>query len=50
MIEQDKIVLMEKSSSIIDRIKKSFNKKELSKKEIIELYSNVEMLSRQTIC
>lgn len=44
MIEQDKIVLMEKSSSIIDRIKESFNKEGLSEIEIIEQYSNVDML------
>lgn len=44
MIEQDKVVLMEKSSSIIDRIKESFNKEGLSEIEIIELYSNVDML------
>lgn len=44
MIEQNKIVLMEKSSSIIDRIKASFNKEGLSEIEIIELYSNVDML------
>lgn len=44
MIEQNKIVLMEKSSSIIDKIKKSFNKNELSENEITELYSNVDML------
>lgn len=44
MIEQNKIALMEKSSSIIDRIKGSFNKEGLSEMEIIELYSNVDML------
>ena len=44
MIEQNKIVLMEKSSSIIDKIKESFNKNELSEMQIIELYSNVDML------
>lgn len=44
MIEQNKIVLMEKSSSIIDKIRESFNKDELSETEIIELYSNVDML------
>lgn len=44
MIEQNKIVLMEKSSSMIDKIKESFNKDELSETEIIELYSNVDML------
>lgn len=44
MIEQNKIALMEKSSSIIDRIKGSFNKEVLSEMEIIELYSNVDML------
>lgn len=44
MIEQNKIVLMEKTSSLIDRIKESFNKAELSEMQIIELYSNVDML------
>ena len=44
MIENNKIVLMEKSSSIIDKIKESFNKDGLSEKETIELYSNVDML------
>lgn len=44
MIEKDRIVLMEKSSSILDRIKGSFNKEGLSEIEIIELYSNVDML------
>lgn len=44
MIEQNKIALMEKSSSIIDRIKESFNKEGLSETQIIGLYSNVDML------
>lgn len=44
MIEQNKIALMEKGSSIIDRIKESFNKEGLSETQIIELYSNVDML------
>ena len=44
MIEQNKIVLMEKSSSIIDKIKESFNKDGLSETQIIGLYSNVDML------
>lgn len=44
MIGQNKIVLMEKSSSIIDKIKESFNKDGLSEMHIIELYSNVDML------
>ncbi len=44
MIENNKIVLMEKSSSIIDKIKESFNKDGLSQTQIIELYSNVDML------
>lgn len=44
MIENNKIVLMEKSSSIIDRIKESFNKEKLSEIEIIELYSDVDLL------
>lgn len=44
MIEKDRIVLMEKSSSIIDKIKESFNKDGLSETQIIELYSNVDML------
>ena len=41
---QNKIVLMEKSSSIIDKIKESFSKDGLSETQIIELYSNVDML------
>lgn len=44
MIEQNKIVLIEKCSSIIYKIKESFNKNELSEMQIIELYSNVDML------
>lgn len=44
MIEQNKIVLMEKSSSIIDKIKDTFNKEGLTETEIIELYSKVDML------
>lgn len=44
LIENKKIVLMERSSSIIDRIKESFNKNIISETEIIELYSNVDML------
>ncbi len=44
MIENNKIVLMEKGGSIIDKIKESFNKEGLSEIEIIELYSNVDML------
>lgn len=44
MIEQDRIVLMEKSSSIIDKIKESFNKDGILEMQIIELYSNVDML------
>ena len=44
MIEQDRIVLMEKGSSIIDKIKESFNKDGLSEMHIVELYSNVDML------
>lgn len=44
MIENNKIVLMERSSSIIDRIKESFNKNVTTETEIIELYSNVDML------
>ena len=44
MIENNKIVFMEKSSSIIDKIKESFNKDGLSETQIIELYSNVDML------
>ena len=44
MIENDKIILMEKSSSILDRIKESFNKNKISELELIELYSNIDML------
>ena len=44
MIEQNKIVLMEKSSSIIATIKESFTNEGLSEIEVIDLYSNVDML------
>lgn len=44
IIENNKIVLMERSSSIIYRIKESFNENIVSETEIIELYSNVDML------
>ena len=44
MIVQNKIVLMEKSSSIIDRIKESFNKADVSEIDIMELYSNLDLL------
>ena len=44
LIENNKIVLMERSSSIIDRIKESFNENIVSEIEITELYSNVDML------
>ena len=44
MIERDRIILMEKSSSIIDKIKESFNNDGLSETQIVELYSNVDML------
>lgn len=44
MIEHNKIVLMEKGSSIVDKIKESFNKESFSEIEIIDLYSNVDML------
>lgn len=44
LIENNKIVLMERSSSIIDRIKESFNENIVSETEIIELYSNIDML------
>ena len=44
MIEKNKIVLMEKGSCVIDKIKESFSKDGLSETQIIELYSNVDML------
>ncbi len=44
LIENNKIVLMEKCSSIMDRIKESFNRESITESEIIELYSNVDML------
>lgn len=43
-IENDKIVLLERTSSIIDRIKESFRQNVITEVEVIELYSNVEML------
>lgn len=44
IIENGKIVLLEMASSIMDRIKECFNKKAITESEIIELYSNVDML------
>lgn len=44
IIENNKIVLLERTSSIMDRIKESFNKEVITEVEIIELYSNVDML------
>lgn len=44
MIENNKIVLMERTSSITDKIKDSFNKNFTTDAEIIDLYSNVDML------
>ena len=44
MIENNKIVLMERTSAITDKIKDSFNKNFTTDAEIIELYSNIDML------
>ena len=44
IIRDKKIALLERTSSIIDRIKESFNKTVTTESEIMELYSNVDML------
>ena len=44
IIRNNKIALMERTSSIIDKIKESFNKNIITEAEIIELYFNVDML------
>lgn len=44
IIRNKKIALLERSSSITDRIKESFNKTVTTQSEIMELYSNVDML------
>ncbi len=44
MIEESKIVLMEKTSSITDKIKQSFNESAISETQIIDLYSNIDIL------
>lgn len=44
IIRNNKIALMERTSSIIDKIKETFNKNIITESEIIELFSNVDML------
>ena len=44
IIRNKKIALLERTSSITDRIKESFNKTVTTESEIMELYSNVDML------
>lgn len=44
IIRNNKIALIERVSSITDRIKETFNQSEITEAEIIELYSNVDML------
>lgn len=44
IIRNKKIALLERTSSITDRIKESFNKTVTTESEIMELYSNVNML------
>lgn len=44
IIRNKKIALLERTSSIADRIKESFNKTVTTESEIMELYSNVDML------
>lgn len=44
IIRNKKIALLERTSSITDRIKESFNKTITTESEIMELYSNVDML------
>ena len=44
IIRNKKIALLERTSSITDRIKESFNKTVTTESEIMELYSNADML------
>ena len=44
IIRNKKIALLERTSSITDRIKESFNKTVTTESEIMELYSNIDML------
>lgn len=44
IIRNKKIALLERTSSITDRIKESFNKTITTESKIMELYSNVDML------
>ena len=44
IIRNKKIALLERTRSITDRIKESFNKTVTTESEIMELYSNVDML------
>lgn len=44
LIENDKIVLMGRLTSLLDAIKETFRDNTKSEKELIELYSNVDMM------
>ena len=44
LIENDKIVLMGRLTTLLDMIKETFNDNKKSENELIELYSNVDMI------
>ena len=44
LIENDKIVLMGRLTSLLDMIKETFNDNTKSENELMELYSNIDMM------
>ena len=44
LIENDKIVLMERLTNLLDRIRETYENNTKSENELIEIYSNVDML------
>lgn len=44
IIRNNKVALMERTGSMMDKIKETFNKNDITEAKIIELYSNVDML------
>ena len=44
LIENDKIVLMERLTNLLDRIRETYENNTKSENELIEIYSNADML------
>ena len=44
LIENDKIVLMERVTNLLDRIRETYENNTKSENELIEIYSNADML------